>query len=66
MGKTNFKNSGDDDDRNKKSRAVRHSRNIPGQGMKIVNTWYEEDDEDDTFEDTLLVEDEVHIQHTKG
>lgn len=67
MGKTNFKNFGDDDDRNKKSRAAKHSRNIPGKGMKIVNVWYEEDDnEDDAFEDTLLIEDEVQIQHTKG
>lgn len=67
MGKTNHKQrSYDEDDRsNKNSRGAKHSRNIPGKGMRVINSWYEEDD-DDYFDDDVGVEDEVEIVLNKN
>ena len=58
----NFKDYDDDmdDRRNKKnSKGAKHSRNVPGQGMRVINNWYE--DEDDFFDDDVGVEDEIGI-----
>lgn len=60
MGRTNSKYDDDDDRRKKNSRGAKHSRNIPGKGMKVINSWYE-DDEDDYFDDGVEMEDEVEI-----
>ena len=66
MGKTNHKVKGyDEEDRGRKnSRGAKHSRNIPGKGMRVINTWYEEDD--DLFDDDVGVEDEVEIVLNKN
>lgn len=66
MGKTTYKQKDyEDDDRNfKKSRGAKHSRNIPGHGMRVINSWYDEDD-DDYFDDDIGVEDTVKIVHSK-
>ena len=67
MGKTNHKgNRYDDEDRGKKnSRGAKHSRNVPGQGMRVINSWYEEED-DDYFDDNVGVEDEIEIVLNKN
>lgn len=55
-------NKFDDDDSHKKnSRGPKHSRNTRGVGMRVINSWYDEDDDDDFFEDELEVTDEVEI-----
>lgn len=53
MGRTITKFRDDDDDRRKKSsKGAKHSRNIPGEGMRVINSWSEEDydDYDDSYE----------------
>lgn len=62
MGHTIKKNRDyDDEDRRPRgTRGARHSRNIPGQGMRVINSWYEED-EDDYFDDDVDIEDEVDV-----
>jgi hypothetical protein len=39
-------NKYDEEDR-RKIKPVKHSRNIPGRGMRVINTWSEEEDSDD-------------------
>lgn len=60
MGRTNSKYDDDDDRRKKNSRGAKHSRNIPGKGMKVINSWYEDED-DDYFDDDIEMDDEVEI-----
>lgn len=50
----------DDDGHRKNSRGPKHSRNTRGVGMRVINSWYDED-EDDFFEDELKIADEVEI-----
>lgn len=66
MGKTTHKQREyDDDDKNRKhSRSAKHSRNIPGKGMRVINSWY--DDEDEDFFDDIEIEDTISIVHTKN
>ena len=59
----NFKDYDDDmDDRRSKknSKGAKHSRNVPGQGMRVINNWYD-DESDDYFDDDIGVGDEVEI-----
>ena len=64
MGRTNSKFTDYDDDRNHRThKGAKHSRNIPGQGMRIINNWSDEDD--DFFEDEIDMEDEVSIELIK-
>lgn len=68
MGKTSHKHSKkyDDEERShRNNRGAKHSRNIPGQGMRVINDYYEDED-DDYFDDELDITDEVVIKHTKG
>lgn len=68
MGKTSHKHSKkyDDEDRPHRShKGAKHSRNIPGHGMRVINGYYDDED-DDYFEDELDVIDEVKIEHTRG
>ena len=67
MGKTSHKNRDyDDEDRSRKnSRGHKHSRNVPGQGMRVINSWYEGED-DDYFDDDVGVEDEIEIVLNKN
>ena len=67
MGKTSHKHSKkyDDEERSHRNKGAKHSRNIPGQGMRVINGYY--DDEDDNyFDDELDILDEVTIEHRKG
>ena len=50
MGRTISKFYDDDDRRGKSSKGAKHSKNIPGEGMRVINNWSEENDEDDMFE----------------
>lgn len=52
MGRTITKYRDDDDDnrRKKSSKSAKHSRNVPGQGMRVINSWSEED-YDDSYDD---------------
>ena len=68
MGKTSHKHSKkyDDEDRSyRNNRGAKHSRNIPGQGMRVINGYYDDED-DDYFEDELDFIDDVKIEHTRG
>lgn len=53
MGRTISKYRDDEDDRRKKSsKGAKHSRNIPGEGMRVINNWStEEYDDDDSYDD---------------
>lgn len=47
MGRTIIKYRDDEDDRRiKSSKGAKHSRNIPGKGMRVINNWSEEDYDD--------------------
>lgn len=68
MGKTSYKHSKkyeDEDRTHRNNRGAKHSRNIPGQGMRVINDYYDDED-DDYFDDELDITDEVVIKHTKG
>ncbi len=70
MGRTISKFRDDDDDRRKKSsKAAKHSRNVPGQGMRVINNWSEEDydvDEFDEYDDFIYDEsDEYNVNTTQ-
>jgi len=43
-------NKYDDEDR-RKNKPAKHSRNIPGRGMRVINSWSEEEDYDE-YEDS--------------
>jgi hypothetical protein len=44
MGRTISKFRDDEDDRRKKSsKSLKHSKNIPGKGMRVINNWSEEE-----------------------
>jgi hypothetical protein len=61
VSKKNF----DEDERaeHRKSKP-KHSRNIPGQGMRVINKYIEEDDYDPFYDETEIG-DEIFITHTK-
>ena len=63
MARDNF----DDEDRNYKKHKPKHSRNIRGHGMRVINS-YDEDyyDDDEPFDDEFEIEDEIFITHTKN
>lgn len=48
-------NNYDDDDR-RKNKPAKHSKNIPGKGMRVINNWSEEYDDIDLEEDDYLPE----------
>lgn len=65
----NYKFDDDETRPHRHAQRAKHSRNIPGKGMRIINSWYEEDDydyEDDDFDDDVDVSDQVTIVHTKN
>ena len=51
MGRTITKYRDDEDDRRKSSKGAKHSKNIPGKGMRVINSWSEEEYEDDEWFD---------------
>ena len=61
----------DDEDRSRKtSKPVKHSKNFPGHGMRVINKWSEEKadlddyDYDDTLNDEFDENDEKHFANT--
>lgn len=51
MGRTNYKFHDRDDDDSRKSgkhyaKPPKHSRNLPGRGMRVINSWCEEEGDD--------------------
>jgi len=69
MGRTIHKFRDDDDERRTKtSRGAKHSRNIPGKGMRVINNWSEEYDqyeEDDNDSDDLDYEYDANTSQTQ-
>jgi hypothetical protein len=67
MGRTTYKFRDDDTDRRKSSKGAKHSKNIPGQGMRVINNWLdEEDDLDDTsnrIDDESFLEDDEYYDN---
>ena len=59
MGKTTYKYRDDDDRTKKNSRGAKHSRNIPGRGMRVINNVYDEDE--DFYDDDVEIEEEFDI-----
>lgn len=55
MGRTNHKYRDDDEDR-RKNKSAKHSKNIPGKGMRVINNWSEEYDDDDLYEEEYIDE----------
>lgn len=56
MGRTNYKFRDEEEDR-RKNKSAKHSKNIPGKGMRVINNWSEEIDDDiDLEEDDYLFE----------
>ena len=62
MGRNNF----DDEDRNLKKHKPKHSRNVRGQGMRVINSYDEDYYDDEPFDDELEIDDEIFITHTKN
>lgn len=51
MGRTIQKYRDDDEDNRRKNKSAKHSKNIPGKGMRVINSWSEEDIDDDDFDE---------------
>lgn len=68
MGKTAHRYRDDDDDRRQKhTKSAKHSRNVPGQGMRVINSWSEEDYDDDfdeNYEDFKYDESDEYYANT--
>jgi hypothetical protein len=66
MGKTYYKQRNDDEFSS--GRSGKHSKHANGKktgGMKTLNSYVEEDD-DDYFDDDIEITDSISIQHTKN
>jgi hypothetical protein len=50
MGRTNYKYRDDDEDR-RKNKSAKHSKNIPGKGMRVINNWSADYEDEDLYED---------------
>lgn len=61
MGRTIHK-YGEDDDSRRKNKSAKHSKNIPGHGMRVINNWSEEIDDD--FESFEIEDDEYYDNTT--
>ena len=56
----------DDDERNRKSsKAAKHSKNIPGEGMRVINNWSEENLDDDYMSEFDEYEDELYDEYNE-
>lgn len=62
MGRTLHKHRDEDDERSSrhKNKSPKHSRNIPGRGMRVINSWSEEDDIELNFNDDVSTDDEYY------
>lgn len=67
MGRTINKFRDDEDDRRiKSSKGAKHSRNIPGQGMRVINSWSEEEYDDSYLDDDEYYDNTSQTQRYKG
>lgn len=64
MGNTRRNYGKFDDEERKGGKRPKHASNRKGQGMRVLNT-YDEDDYEDPFDDELEMSDEIFITHTK-
>lgn len=68
MGRTIHKYRDDEDDR-RKNKSAKHSRNIPGEGMRVINKWSEDEIEDEDewseFDDDSYDEYNAYISQTQ-
>jgi hypothetical protein len=64
MGRSKYFDDENERDSHRKNKP-KHSRNKPGQGMRVINSYVEEDDYD-PFDDDIGVEDKIYITHTHG
>lgn len=53
----------DEEDRRKIQKRVKHSRNLPGKGMRVINSWSEEFQEED--DDELDYEYDAYTSQTQ-
>lgn len=68
MGKTYKKQSHRYDDDQSSGRSGKHAKHSNGKksgGMKTLNSYVEEDYDEDPFHDDIGISDEISIQHTK-
>ena len=67
MGDTrkNYGSKFDDDYERKGLKKPKHAMNRKGQGMRVLNTYDEDDYEDVPFDDELETTDKIFITHTK-
>lgn len=56
----------DDDDDFRSNKRLKHSRNIKGQGMRELNTYDEDEWDDDPWNNEVGVSDEISITITRG
>lgn len=66
MGRTTYKYT-EDDDRPRKNKSAKHSKNIPGQGMRVINNWSDEnydDDFDENYDDFSYDESDEYYENT--
>lgn len=63
MAKKQFED--EDEVRPHKKKKPKHSKNIRGHGMRVINNYEEDDFDDDPFDDEIGIEDEIFITHTK-
>lgn len=66
MGRTVHKFRDDDEDR-RKNKSAKHSKNIPGKGMRVINNWSDEeyeDDFDENCEDFKYDESDEYYENT--
>ena len=62
--KKNYGSKYDDEGEFRSKKRPKHASNRKGQGMRVLNT-YDEDDYDDPFDDELEMTDQIFITHTK-
>ena len=43
MGRTIYKHREDDEERSRRGHKSKHSKNLSGEGMRVINKWSEED-----------------------
>jgi hypothetical protein len=69
MGKTYHKNQNKFDEEISSQRSGKHSKHSNGKktgGMKTLNSYVEEDYDDDSFDDEFELNDEITIQHIQN
>jgi len=47
MGRTISKFRDEEDERRRLAKSAKHSKNIPGKGMRVINNWSEEEEYDE-------------------